>query len=167
MPRRVRRAADETGRDVPGRPEPRNAVSIVSRDDPVEGRAAVAGRANPVIGAPARVIGRIPWLNDERPVATPPPALDALVFGRANEVPGRATCAVAFSSIMISATPSSSISVSSIQFFAVSARVLRVVPNEAMSGRSSKASEAELKGARVAGIESEGRAERCAGRESP
>jgi hypothetical protein len=46
------------------------------------------------------------------------------MLGRFTEVPGRGMAAMAFSSITISAIPSSSTSVSSIQFCSVSARVL-------------------------------------------
>mmetsp|Transcript_24492 Transcript_24492/g.77432 ORF Transcript_24492/g.77432 Transcript_24492/m.77432 type:complete len:203 (+) Transcript_24492:1136-1744(+) len=110
VPSLTNRPEDVTGRDVPGR-APANAPSTVV---PVPGRALdVPGRAKPVSGRPLAVTGRTPWFGI--PFAACP------VCGRARDVPGRGAWAVALSSIRISATPSSSISVSSIQFFIVSA----------------------------------------------
>lgn len=71
----------------------------------------VPGRAKPVTGRPLPVIGLTDWLGLP---------LD-WVIGRDRDVPGRATWAVSFSSRSMSAIPSSSISVSSIQFFKVKA----------------------------------------------
>ena len=88
---------------------------IASFTEPeVPPRELVPGRANPVSGLPAEDMGRTPWF-----IAVP------LIPGLLRDVPGRGACAMALSSMSISATPSSSISVSSIQFDSVSARVFR------------------------------------------
>ena len=68
------------------------------------GREVVPGRANPVRGRPVEVTGRMLWSGPE-------PFFDEP--GRLMEVPGRGMAAVALSSRSNSATPSSSISVSS------------------------------------------------------
>jgi len=84
------------GRDVPGR-LPLNAWSTLIPDI---GRDDDPGRENPVIGRPDDETGRRAWSEDED-------------FGFEREVPGLGIEAMALSSRRISATPSSSNSVSS------------------------------------------------------
>ena len=101
VPSRTKRSLPVTGLLVPGlfpANAPRTSV------DCVPGLVMVPGRANPVSGRPLELTGLTP--------CDAPPDL-APVSGLASDVPGRGSLAMALSSRSTSATPSSSISVSS------------------------------------------------------
>mmetsp|Transcript_3834 Transcript_3834/g.11296 ORF Transcript_3834/g.11296 Transcript_3834/m.11296 type:complete len:230 (+) Transcript_3834:1194-1883(+) len=115
VPRRTSRPMDVSGREVPGR-LPCIAVATSRPAEELVGRF-VPGRAKPVSGRPLALTGRT--------TCEGPPEESVFVSGRLREVPGRGACATAFSSMRMSATPSSSISTSSIHCLQVSARHFR------------------------------------------
>mmetsp|Transcript_116520 Transcript_116520/g.324737 ORF Transcript_116520/g.324737 Transcript_116520/m.324737 type:complete len:201 (-) Transcript_116520:128-730(-) len=115
VPRRTRRPMEVRGREVPGR-LPCMAVVMSRPDAELVGRF-VPGLAKPVRGRPLALTGRT--------TCEGPPDASDLESGRLSEVPGLGACATAFSSMSRSATPSSSISTSSMYCLQVSARHFR------------------------------------------